>query len=47
MSRIFDIAALIVLVALATTLTSSPNTAPVIKSVGDAFSGSLRAAQGH
>lgn len=36
----------IVFVALATTLVAHPNTAKVIKATGDAFTGSLLAAQG-
>lgn len=44
--RIFDIFAAIVSVALAFVLVSSKNTAEIIKSWGDAFSGSIRAATG-
>ncbi len=45
--RIFDIAAAIVGVALATVLVTSSNTASVIKAFGSAFAGSLSAAMGH
>lgn len=44
--RIFNVAAAIVGVAMAATLVASPNTARIITSVGNAFSGSLRAAMG-
>lgn len=46
LDRIFNVAAAIVGVALATTLVASPNTAKIVTSVGNAFSGSLRAAMG-
>ncbi|HZP28427.1 MAG TPA: hypothetical protein VFC99_05710 [Acidimicrobiia bacterium] len=46
-SRIFDVLLAIVGVAMAATIFQSPNTAAVIRSFGDAFSGSLKAAQGH
>ena len=36
----------IVTVALATTIVTSPNAAPIIKALGDSFKGSLSAAQG-
>lgn len=47
LGRIFDIFAAIVSVAMAFVIVSSKNTASIIKSWGDAFSGSLRAAIGH
>lgn len=46
MDRLFDVAAGIVTVALVTTLVMHKNTADDIKAVGEAFSGSLRAALG-
>ena len=45
--QIIGIFAGIVSVALAFVLVSSKNTSSIIKSWGDAFSGSLRAAEGH
>lgn len=45
-SRIANVAAAIVGVALATTLVASPNTANIVRAVGNAFAGSLRAAMG-
>lgn len=47
MDKIADIAMAIVFVALATTLVAHKNTSAVIKASGDAFTGSLRAAQGN
>lgn len=44
--KIVDIFAAIVGVAMAFVIVSSPNTANIIKAWGDAFSGSLSAAQG-
>lgn len=44
--RILDIFAAIVAVAMAFVLVGSANTAAIIKSWGDAFSGSIRAAEG-
>lgn len=44
--KIIGVLSAIVTVALVTTIVSSPNTAAVIRSFGEAFSGSLRAAQG-
>lgn len=44
--NIFDVMGGIVLVALATTLVTSPNTAKVVTAAGGAFSGSIRAALG-
>lgn len=44
--RIADIAGAIVMVALVTTLVAHANTAKVVAAVGNAFSGSLRAAMG-
>lgn len=43
---IYDVAGGIVLVALATTIVSRPNTAKVVSAIGSAFSGSIRAALG-
>jgi hypothetical protein len=40
------IAGAIVTVALVTTIVAHPTSAAVIRSIGDAFSGSLRAAMG-
>lgn len=44
--RVFNVAALIVGLAIVATLVASRNTASIIKSVGDSFSGSIRAAKG-
>ena len=44
--RALSIGSAIVTVALVTTIVSHPTSAAVIKAVGDAFSGSLRAAMG-
>ena len=44
---IMNLLGAIVTVALVTTLVSSPGTASVIQAFGEAFSGSLRAAQGN
>lgn len=41
---VFSIAALIVGVAMVTTIVARPNSANVIRAGGDAFAGSLRAA---
>lgn len=46
MDRVADIAGAIVFVALVTTLVSSPRTAQQITALGNAFSGSIRAALG-
>lgn len=46
LDRVTSIFASIVTVALVTTVVSRPNSANVIKAVGEAFSGSLRAAMG-
>jgi hypothetical protein len=46
MNTVANIFGAIVTVALVTTVVSSPQTAGVIRAVGDAFAGSLRAAQG-
>lgn len=43
---VIDIAAAIVTVALVTVIVTGKNTAPVIGSLGNAFSGALRAAMG-
>lgn len=42
--RAFNILGSIVTVALVTTIVSRPNSAAVIKAMGDAFAGSIRAA---
>lgn len=44
--KIFDIGMAIVAVAGATVAVSSPNTASIIKSFGDSFANSLKAAMG-
>lgn len=44
--KLFNLLGAIVTVALVTTVVSRPNSATVIRSVGDAFSGSIRAAMG-
>jgi hypothetical protein len=44
---IFDVMGGIVLVALCTTLVTSPNTARIVSSMGNAFSGSIKAALGN
>lgn len=44
--KLFNILGAIVTVALVTTIVSRPNSATVIRSMGDAFSGSIRAAMG-
>jgi hypothetical protein len=44
--RIFNVLGAIVTVALVTTVVSRPTSAQVIKSMGDAFAGSIRAALG-
>lgn len=44
--RLFNVLGAIVTVALVTTIVSRPNSANVIKAMGNAFSGTLRAAQG-
>lgn len=46
LDRAFNIAAAIVGVAMITVIVTGRNSAQVISSVGDAFSGSLRAAMG-
>ena len=45
--KALSIGTAIVTVALVTTIVAHPNSAKVIKAVGQAFSGSLRAAMGH
>ena len=47
LGRFFDIFAAIVGVGLAFVIVSSPNTAAIIQAWGNAFSGSLRSAEGH
>lgn len=46
MDKLFSVASAIVTVALVTTIVAHPTSAQVIRAVGDAFSGSLRAAMG-
>lgn len=43
---IFDVAGGIVLVALATTLVTSRNTAGIVSAIGNAFSGAISSALG-
>lgn len=45
-NTIFDVMGGIVLVALCTSLVTSPNTAKIVTAGGSAFSGSIRAALG-
>lgn len=45
--QFFSILSAIVGVAGTTVIVSSPHTAEIMKAFGDAFSGSLRAAEGH
>lgn len=45
-SRLMDVLGAIVTVALVTTIVSRPTSATVIRAMGDAFSGSIRAALG-
>lgn len=47
LDRVFNIAGLIVGVGMVTVIVGSPNTANVVKAVGNAFSGSLKTAMGH
>lgn len=42
--RVFNVLGAIVTVALVTTIVSRPNSATVIRAMGDAFAGSIRAA---
>lgn len=44
--RIFNVAGAIVTVALVTTLVTSPQTSAIIRAIGSAFTGSIRAAMG-
>jgi Flp pilus assembly pilin Flp len=46
MDKLFNVASAIVAVAMVTTIVGHPQSANVIKAVGDAFSGSIRAALG-
>lgn len=46
LDKVFNVAALIVGLAIVATLVASKNTASIVKSVGDTFSGSIRAAKG-
>lgn len=45
--RLFNVLGSIVMVALVTTVVAHPQSANVIRSMGGAFAGSIRAAQGH
>jgi len=45
--KAFNVLGAIITVALVTTIVSNKNSAAVIKSFGDAFSGSIKAAMGH
>lgn len=42
--KLFNVLGLIVTVAMVTTIVSRPNSAKVITAMGDAFSGSIKAA---
>jgi len=44
--KVFNVAALIVGLAIVATLVASRNTATIVKAVGESFSGSIRAAKG-
>jgi hypothetical protein len=44
--RLFNVMGSIVTVALVTTIVSRPNSARVIRAMGDSFAGSIRAAMG-
>lgn len=44
--KVFNVAALIVGLAIVATLVASPNTARIVTSLGNAFTGSIRAAKG-
>lgn len=46
-NNVFDVMAAIVTVALVTVIVTKPNTAAVIRAMGDAFSGSIRVAMGN
>ncbi len=46
MNRIADVAGMIVVLAIIATLVTSKQTAGVIKSIGQTFSGSIKAAKG-
>lgn len=46
LGRIFDIAAMIVVLAIITVIVSNTESKRVIGAIGDAFSGSLRVAMG-
>ncbi|HEX3561817.1 MAG TPA: hypothetical protein VHU24_03175 [Solirubrobacterales bacterium] len=46
MNQIFDVAGLIVILAIIATLVTSKQTAPVIKAVGGTFTESIKAAKG-
>lgn len=46
LDKVANIAGAIIGVAMVTTIVASPNTASVIKAMGEAFTGSLRTAMG-
>lgn len=46
LGRVFDIAAMIVILAIITTIVSHAESRRVITAIGDAFSGSLKVAMG-
>lgn len=46
-NQLFNVLGAIVTVALVTTIVTRPNSATVIRAMGDAFSGSIRAALGN
>lgn len=45
--RLFNVVGALITVALVTTIVSRPNSANVIRSLGSAFTGAVRAAMGH
>jgi predicted small secreted protein len=46
LDKVFNIAALIVGLAIVATLVASPNTVKIVTGLGNTFSGSIRAAKG-
>jgi hypothetical protein len=46
MSQVFDVAGMIVVLAIIATIVTSRNSATVIKAIGNTFSGSIKAAKG-
>jgi Flp pilus assembly pilin Flp len=46
LDRLFGVASALVTVALVTTIVSHKDSAGIVKALGDAFTGALRAAQG-